>query len=451
MVKFIHNRQFVFSAIAILVVLGLVISLVVYGGKTSAYAVKLNDKQILIAKDEDAVKKLINKMEAAETKRIGHKVALAEDITYKRVLVEENEIANQAEIPKLLEKTLKMKTTAVCIKVNSTPVVYVASQSVAKKLLADLKKQNAECGDNERIKSVKFLEKIAISTADVPSTEVTSYKEAMNMLRTGDKSPVYYTVKQGDSLWWIARKNDMHVVDLMAANNLNSDKLDLDQKLVIATSKPYVNVMATIEGNKKEAIPFETKVIIDKSKQYGVSEKQKGHDGERKIAYEISMRNGNFVERKVISQKIITEPVAQILVRGKRANAMVASRGKSRFSGSFLWPAIGHITSYFGSRHGHTGIDIDGDTGDPIQAAQAGVVIFAGRSGGYGNQIIIDHGNGVKTRYAHCSKLLVSKGQRVTKGQTIAKVGSTGHSTGSHLHFEVINGGALNNPLSYLK
>jgi murein DD-endopeptidase MepM/ murein hydrolase activator NlpD len=116
-------------------------------------------------------------------------------------------------------------------------------------------------------------------------------------------------------------------------------------------------------------------------------------------------------------------------------------------SAGFIWPTTTkHVSQYF--RWGHTGIDIDNRSYPPIYAAAAGTVEFTGRLGGYGNLIIINHGGGLSTYYAHNSAHYVTKGAKVTKGQTIAKVGSTGRSTGPHLHFEVRRNGRPVNPLT---
>jgi murein DD-endopeptidase MepM/ murein hydrolase activator NlpD len=118
----------------------------------------------------------------------------------------------------------------------------------------------------------------------------------------------------------------------------------------------------------------------------------------------------------------------------------------------FVWPVSGVVVSGFGMRWGrmHEGIDISASTGTPIRAAAAGTVIWSGWRGGYGNAVIIDHGGGLSTVYAHASALLVSQGQRVAQGQTIALVGSTGNSSGPHLHFEVRVNGVAVDPLLYL-
>jgi len=122
------------------------------------------------------------------------------------------------------------------------------------------------------------------------------------------------------------------------------------------------------------------------------------------------------------------------------ASAAASSRG-----GLMQWPVAGQISSPFGERKNpmgpgddfHPGLDIAADAGTPIGAAAAGRVVSAGPDGGYGNLIVVDDGNGITTRYAHCSQIFARVGDTITPGQTIGAVGSTGHSTGPHLHFEV--------------
>lgn len=123
---------------------------------------------------------------------------------------------------------------------------------------------------------------------------------------------------------------------------------------------------------------------------------------------------------------------------------------KSIISNKLSWPTVGsRMTQYYSWRH-HA-VDIANKTGTPIYATDAGVVEVAGWGTGYGNQIVIDHGGGRKSRYAHLSKLYVSRGELVKKGEAIAAMGSTGRSTGPHLHFEYIINGVKYNPLNYLK
>lgn len=129
----------------------------------------------------------------------------------------------------------------------------------------------------------------------------------------------------------------------------------------------------------------------------------------------------------------------------------------STFEGVYfeVRPVSGVITSRFGATesirtHSHKGIDIGAPNGTPIKAAAGGKVSYSGWMGGYGNLVIIDHGNGIQTYYAHCSKLYVEKGEEVEAGHLIGAVGSTGFSTGNHLHFEIRKNGSQINPQRYV-
>ncbi|MFA6074507.1 MAG: peptidoglycan DD-metalloendopeptidase family protein [Negativicutes bacterium] len=145
--------------------------------------------------------------------------------------------------------------------------------------------------------------------------------------------------------------------------------------------------------------------------------------------------------------------VEQMIRNIERGGSVVAQS-----TGAMIWPARGPITSPFGWRihpiYGssifHSGIDIGADYGDTIAAADSGVVIYSDWMSGYGKTLIIQHANGITSLYGHCSALLVSVGQRVSKGQAIGRVGSTGNSTGPHLHFEIRVNGSPANPGNYL-
>ncbi len=141
-----------------------------------------------------------------------------------------------------------------------------------------------------------------------------------------------------------------------------------------------------------------------------------------------------------------------------RGIASTPAAGSVQGTGQMMWPVSGRISSSFGyrvhpifkTRRMHTGIDIAVGAGTPIKAADAGTVVYAGWRGGYGKTVIISHGGGLTTLYAHQSALLVSNGQSVGKGSQVGRVGSTGYSTGPHLHFEVRRNGSPVNPLNFL-
>jgi len=164
-----------------------------------------------------------------------------------------------------------------------------------------------------------------------------------------------------------------------------------------------------------------------------------------------------------VNERDIAERAYQELLETSREieriiRSIQSGNGAPGGTGKMIWPISGPITSpfgwrthpIFGTRILHTGIDIGADYGDRVVAADSGIVIAAGWMGGYGKAVIIDHGNGIATLYGHNSELLVAEGQRVVKGQTIARAGATGYATGPHVHFEVRVNGTPVNPLPYL-
>jgi len=162
-------------------------------------------------------------------------------------------------------------------------------------------------------------------------------------------------------------------------------------------------------------------------------------------------------ERKVEELERISKEIEkhiQKLAAERAAKGIVIKGG----TGKFIWPLQGRITSRYGYRRSpfsarrqfHTGVDIANSYGSPIKAADGGQVIFAGWWGGYGKAVIIDHGKGFSTVYGHMSRIYVQQDEQVSQGQVIGLVGSTGYSTGPHLHFEVRKNGETQDPLKWL-
>lgn len=175
--------------------------------------------------------------------------------------------------------------------------------------------------------------------------------------------------------------------------------------------------------------------------------------------YETQMQDFTTVENAV-SSLYVQKPQVTVAKTKKTSvgsvnTATTIAGGKVSLGISLARPVSGIISSRFGARSSirssaHTGLDIATSTGTPVLAAASGTVTFSGRKGSYGNLLVITHSNGVQTYYGHCSKLYVSAGTTVTQGQTVAAVGSTGNSTGPHLHFEIRVNGVAYNPQNYL-
>ena len=181
------------------------------------------------------------------------------------------------------------------------------------------------------------------------------------------------------------------------------------------------------------------------------------------IAEKYETELGDLITADEAVAKLYVEPVKQTVQLAKTSNRSSGSvntstnisKGKANLGISLIKPVSGIITSRFAASSrirssAHTGLDIATSSGTPIVAASSGTVTFSGTKGSYGKLVVITHSNGVQTYYGHCSALYVSAGQKVSQGQKIAAVGSTGNSTGPHLHFEIRINGVAYNPQNYL-
>ncbi|MBP1765320.1 MAG: envC 1 [Firmicutes bacterium] len=217
---------------------------------------------------------------------------------------------------------------------------------------------------------------------------------------------------------------------------------------VAAERQLVLEKRAALERDKAALIDLQK--AAEATRQLAEKRRQERKAVLESAVYERDMAEQAYQELAEMSRQI--EQMIRNIQSGRSGNA--GSVG----SGRMIWPLSGPITSpygwrthpIFGTARYHSGLDIGADYGDPILAADGGVVIYADWMGGYGNAVIIDHGRGISTLYGHNSELLVSEGQRVGKGQVIARAGSTGYSTGPHCHFEVRVNGSPTNPMDYL-
>jgi len=259
-----------------------------------------------------------------------------------------------------------------------------------------------------------------------------------------------YFVQEGDTLSSIARKFGIRTQTVLWANQLTENSLlRIGQKLVILPSDGLLYKIRQGDTLGKIAQRYSISIdsILNTNKLAGI---------ETTLAIGQIILLPNASRQETIEQ---TQPQTKqtLLARIKNiftpqvSQKPAAQKSQTlRRSGSLLWPtSASRITQYFSWRH--PGVDIAGPISNDIYAAAAGTVIFSGWQRGYGNTIIVDHGDGKKTRYAHASKLFVSAGESVSRGEVIAKVGSTGRSTGPHLHFEVYVGKSRVNPFSLIK
>jgi len=386
-------------------------------------------------------------------------------IEFESVRIARNDIMAQEDIFNILKENLVFQYGAVGIAVNGEIKAVLESRQLAEKAIQEIKESYIPVNSNNRefnVLDVSIVEDLTFESVDVHLEEIMSLEEASEFLKFGEESVTYHEIVEGESLWTIARDHGMRVSELEVANaDVNVNRLQIGQKIRLVKPEPAFSVRVTYERVSQETIPFAVQNVNNNSLMRGQSQIQEaGVNGAREVTYRITRENGTTLIADRINEVVISEPRTQVVAVGTRVAVASASRGATSNSvgsgggsGQLAWPHRGTISSAFGQRGRgfHTGIDIIGRTGDPISAAEAGRVTFSGWRGGYGNLIIVDHGNGLSTYYAHLSQRLVSSGTQVGRGDLIGRLGSTGNSTGPHLHFEVRVNGQPQNPMRYLR
>lgn len=309
---------------------------------------------------------------------------------------------------------------------------------------------------SDKTAAVSFTQNVETINGLFPTTTILT-TEAMNKQISGtSKSAIAYTVKEGDTLTSIAKANNMTVTELNRINNNQlGDKLMPGDLISLNVTVPMLDVQIVKTVTYQVPLSYQTVTEKDDSQYTDYSkEKVEGMNGVQQCVDKVYYVNGAESKREIISRTVVTPSVNKVVVTGTKQRPKLNGPGES--TGKMMWPvpSLHTITTYFTYRWGsfHYGIDISGSGayGRTIVAADGGTVIEAGWVNGYGNCVKISHGNGLVTIYGHSSRLLVSTGQRVSKGQSIALVGSTGNSTGPHCHFEVVKNGTKVNPLGYV-
>lgn len=301
--------------------------------------------------------------------------------------------------------------------------------------------------------SVGFNKQVTLEDGLYFKDSLQDYADVEKALSDVKQAQKVYTVKTGDTLWDIAHKNDLTFRELCALNtnfkgeplNENSNIREGDE-LIVTKEEAALEVRITRIETREEEVAFA--IETTKSNEYtkGTTKVlQEGQNGLRRVTFQnVYDTNNVLVGQTILSTEVIKEPVNKKVVQGTKK--VTSSTKFITGSGQFIWPVPNYryCSRWYGGRH--RGVDICAPAGTPIYASAGGTVTKAGynKAGagtGYGYSLIINHGGGYSTVYAHCLSLTVSAGQTVKQGQLIGYVGSTGRSTGNHCHFEVrLNG-----------
>jgi murein DD-endopeptidase MepM/ murein hydrolase activator NlpD len=277
----------------------------------------------------------------------------------------------------------------------------------------------------------------SVTSAGVLSlTSASDQTETIIADRQFRDSVIHYTVEEGDTVSTIADKYGVSVDTIRWQNDLPSrDSIKVGQELEIL---PVTGVLHTVRKGD---------TVYSIAKKYDI-------DAQAIVNYPFNTYTNDETFELAIGQNVIVpdgvEPEAVLWSPTARIRQITPNAGTVVASGNFVWPANGTISTHFVWYH--PGIDIANRAMPNVLAADSGTVIVAGwpDNYGYGNRIVIDHGNGTRTLYAHLNRIYVVAGQSVNRGDAIGQMGSTGRSTGPHLHFEVTRNGVKVNPLGVL-
>lgn len=319
----------------------------------------------------------------------------------------------------------------------------------------------------------EFIQKVEVIDGLYPVSAVLSANAMRTKLTADSVVNRYYTVVAGDTLSQIARINNMTLTELYAMNSGISDTIIVGDQIRVQRAQPFLRVQVVQKIRYTESVPYKT--VEQTSSSYYVGDRHvrvTGRAGSQTVTAEVTLVDGVAESIETLNTVVTRNPVDEVVVVGSKTHSSSHSSSSSSHhtypsgpttgSGNFMWPVPSShlIYSGYGYRHGHfhKGIDIAGHNiyGKSVLAADGGRVIQTNHSDGpgydsYGNYVLIDHGNGFMTMYAHMSAVYVSTGSRVSKGQTIGAVGSTGRSTGPHLHFEIRYHGSSISPTHYVR
>lgn len=317
---------------------------------------------------------------------------------------------------------------------------------------------------------ISFADPVTVEGGYYPEEALCSESSLRESLAKTTVDEMDYVAKEGDTYESIAELFDMGIVRFYELNQLDKEHLpvtysETGEKQVglirpgevfrVEYTKYAISLKMTYTKEYTAAVKFDTVKVADAAHYIGYSfVKQEGVTGSTFEVAKISYVYGIETEREVISTKVLVQKKDKILLVGTRASNSL-KESSDFYAAKYYWPVQkvkgSYISAYYGDGRNHLGIDIAAPKNTEIYAGEDGTVTAVGyEAGGYGNYLRITHADGYQTFYAHCNSILVKKGDVVSRGDLIAFVGTTGMSTGNHLHFEVRLGGDRLDPYNYL-
>lgn len=444
-----HHKVLLLKSFAGVVSAALLVCLLI--GQISAYEYSYNGKVLGLVKDQQEVYKTIDVIGTKLSDSYDAQIEIDKenDISFHRVMGFGLKLDSTEDILNTLTYMKDIKATAYAVYVGKEQKVILQNKKIAQQVLQQVKDYFAPPLVGVSYDKVGFAQKVEIKPVHTKLGKVQNPAEALEYMLTGAVEKQVHVVQAGETFSGIAASYGMKQSELMASNpTVQPDKLKISQELYLNQDCPVLTVETVETAGYNLPIPYEiayeNTTTLYKGQQ---TVKSMGSNGQQAVVAQIIRHNGQEVNRTVLSSEVLSQPVNQVVLVGTKAAPKLVG------TGTYRYPVRGaRLTSKFGRRWGrtHYGIDLACSVGTKICAADGGTVTFAGYKGSYGYLVIINHGGGRESYYAHCSKLFVKRGQKVYQGQHIANVGNTGRSTGPHVHFEVHINGTPKNPLNYL-
>lgn len=417
---------------------------------TRGFHVYLGTEKIGTTRDEADVATIVKFLKADLSNTYKAQIVLDKELRFEPTHVKESDIISNPDFNEILKSELSFLVAAHSLVVDGEDIGTVKTLDEAEMILNAVKEPfTLNENENSHIKEVSLLEDVKIVNRAISFDKLIEPELLIEKIQDGGEEKQIHTIEVGENFWTISEIYGLNAYDIEAANpDKDQFRLQPGDQINLLMAKSLITVSTVEEIQYLEDIEFEVIVENDDSKFTNEKTvKVEGERGTRKIVADETKHNGIKVDSEILSEEMIKEPINQIVVRGTKEVPKTAA------TGTLMMPTRGRISSRYGSRWGrtHRGLDIAAPTGTPINAADGGTVTVSGFQKSFGYMIEINHGNGLVTRYAHASKLLVKKGEKVYKGQQIAKVGNTGNSTGPHLHLEVLKNGVHQNPSKYVE
>lgn len=405
----------------------------------------LDGQSLGFVSSKEDMEKIIDKVEERTGGYLGHPYTLSADLTYSLGYMQPDRLLDETEAEEALFAQVEEVSTQYVLSVDGQ-VIGVNPSKTALELLKQ-RMLSAQVGQDENAQA-EFVQDVTIEQMTVPTSAVDSIDE-IELALSGEKSGTkVYSVQQGDTLSQIAENYGMTLEQVQGLNpHIDPARIHVGEEITLQNSEPLLSVKKTTTVEYTQEIAYESEVQYSDELYENESKiVTEGQNGVAQVVANVVSIDGVEQERTIQSWEVVQQPQNEVKVVGTKEKPTTSSKGY------FIQPFRGILTSPYGyrSRGFHTGVDWAGTKGSPVVAADGGTVIQAGWNGGYGYCVIIDHGNGLQTLYAHNSALLVRVGEKVAQGQQIAKLGSTGNSTGPHCHWEVRVGGSPVNPMPYL-